>query len=69
MFLVLNGTAVIRYIELSFGTGTPENIRDMAIAQCESLGKIAIYKTSSRGLIQANSVKAYYECIPQEIDV
>ena len=56
----------IRYMELSFGNGTPMNIRDMAIAQCESLGKVAIYKTSSRGLIQGNTVKAYYECIPQK---
>ena len=55
----------IRYIELSFGTGTPKNVRDMAIAQCESLGKVAIYKTTSRGLIQGHTVKAYYECISQ----
>ena len=58
----------IRYIELSFGYGTPKNIRDMAIVQCESLGKVAIYKTSSRGLIQGNTVKAYYECIPQKAE-
>lgn len=52
----------IRYLELSFGTGTPINIRDMAILQCESLGKVAYYKSSSRGIIQGGSVKAYYEC-------
>lgn len=58
----------VRYMELSFGTGTPENIRDMAIVQCESLGKVAIYKGSSRGLFQANTVKAYYECINQKAE-
>ncbi len=57
----------IRYMELSFGNGTPKNIRDMAIAQCESLGKMAIYKTTSRGLIQGHTTKAYYECIPQKV--
>ncbi len=53
----------IRYLELSFGTGTPSNVRDMAIEQCEKLDKTAIYKTTTRGLIQLNSVKAYYECV------
>lgn len=57
----------IRYMELSFGNGTPKNIRDMAIAQCQSLGKMAIYKTTSRGLIQGHTTKAYYECIPQKV--
>ena len=53
----------IRYMELSFGNGVPANIRDLAIEQCKSLGKVAIYKTSTRGLIQGYTVKAYYECI------
>tara|TARA_B110000211_G_scaffold12227_1_gene12810 strand:+ start:366 stop:725 length:360 start_codon:yes stop_codon:yes gene_type:complete len=53
----------IRYMELSFGNGVPANIRDLAIEQCKSLDKIAIYKTSTRGSIQFNTVKAYYECI------
>jgi hypothetical protein len=57
----------IRYMELSFGNGTPKNIRDMAIAQCESLGKTAIYKTTSRGLIQGHTTKAYYECIAKKV--
>jgi len=57
----------IRYMELSFGNGTPKNIRDMAIAQCQSLGKMAIYKTTSRGLIQGHTTKAYYKCIPQKV--
>lgn len=56
----------IRYIEMSFGYGTPSNVRDMAIAQCESAGKVAIYKTTTRGLIQGHTVKAYYECRAQE---
>tara|TARA_B110000438_G_scaffold211252_1_gene203286 strand:+ start:161 stop:427 length:267 start_codon:yes stop_codon:yes gene_type:complete len=38
----------IRYVEFSFGYGTPMNVRDMAIAQNESVGKVAIYKASSR---------------------
>lgn len=58
----------IRYMELGFGTGTPENVRDMAIAQCESLEKIAMYKTSSRGLFQGNTVKAYYACVPEKAE-
>jgi hypothetical protein len=53
----------IRYMELSFGNGVPANIRDLAIKQCKSLGKVAVYKTSTRGLIQGYTVKAYYECI------
>ncbi len=53
----------IRYMELSFGNGVPANIRDLAIEQCKSLDKIAIYKTSTRGSIQFKSVKAYDECI------
>ena len=53
----------VRYIEMSFGTGTPVNVRDMAIAQCESIDKVAMHKGNSRGLIQANTVKAYYECV------
>jgi hypothetical protein len=57
----------LRYMELSFGNGTPQNTRDMAIAQCESLVKIAIYKTTSRGLIQGHATKADYECIPQKV--
>ncbi|MBT5700025.1 MAG: hypothetical protein HOI67_01100 [Gammaproteobacteria bacterium] len=56
----------IRYVEFSFGYGTPMNVRDMAIAQCESVGKVAIYKASSRGLVQGNTVKAYYECRSQD---
>ena len=41
----------IRYIELSLGNGVPENVRDLAVEQCKSLGKAAVYKTSSRGLV------------------
>lgn len=52
----------IRYIEASFGYGTPKNIIDMAIEQCESMGKTAIHKGNTRGLIQGHTVKAYYEC-------
>ena len=52
----------IRYMELSFGSGVPENIRDLAIDQCESTGKVAVFMGSSRGLIQFNTVKAHYEC-------
>ena len=57
----------IRYMEMSFGYGTPENIRDMAIAQCESIGKVAMYKTTSRGSVQLNTVKAYYSCVTAEV--
>lgn len=53
----------IRYMELSFGNSVPANIRDLAIKQCKSLDKVALYKTSTRGSIQFNTVKAYYECI------
>ena len=52
----------IRYMEMSFGYGTPKNIIDMAIEQCEALGKTAFHKGNSRGIIQLNTVKAYYEC-------
>ena len=52
----------IRYMELSFGSGVPENIRDLAIDQCESTGKVAVFMGNSRGLIQFNTVKAHYEC-------
>ena len=52
----------IRYIEVSFGYGTPKNVIDMAIEQCEKIGKTAVHKGNSRGLIQLNTVKAYYEC-------
>ena len=41
----------IRYIELSLGNGVPENVRDLAIEQCKSLGKAAAYKTSFRGSV------------------
>ena len=53
----------IRYMELSFGNGVPVNIRDLAIDQCQNIGKVAVYKGSSRGMIQLNTVKAYYECV------
>ena len=52
----------IRYMELSFGSGVPENIRDLAIDQCESTGKVAVFMGNSRGMIQFNTVKAHYEC-------
>jgi hypothetical protein len=52
----------IRYMELSFGAGVPVNIRDLAIDQCESNGKVAVFMGNSRGLIQLNTVKAHYEC-------
>ena len=52
----------IRYMEVSFGYGTPQNVIDMAIEQCESIGKTAVHKGNSRGIIQLNTVKAYYEC-------
>ena len=52
----------IRYMELSFGSGVPETIRDLAIDQCESTGKVAVFMGNSRGLIQFNTVKAHYEC-------
>ena len=52
----------IRYMEVSFGYGTPKNVIDMAIEQCERIGKTAVHKGNSRGLIQLNTVKAYYEC-------
>ena len=52
----------IRYMELSFGLGVPENIRDLAIDQCESTGKVAVFMGNSRGMIQFNTVKAHYEC-------
>lgn len=58
-----NDSFNIRYIELSFGNGVPENVRDLAIKQCKSMNKTAVYKSSSRGMIQFNTVKAYYECI------
>ncbi|MFT7386925.1 MAG: hypothetical protein ACI8VC_000160 [Candidatus Endobugula sp.] len=58
----------IRYMELSFGSGTPKNIKDVAIAQCDLLGKTAIYKISSRCLIQDCTVKAYCDCIPQKAE-
>lgn len=53
----------IRYIEIGFGTGTPKQVRDMAVQQCAEFGKKAVYKATSRGMIQLNTVKAYYECI------
>jgi uncharacterized protein YcsI (UPF0317 family) len=56
----------IRYIGMSFGYGTPVNIRDMAIAHCETEGKVAFYKTTTKGLIQGHTVKAYYECKAKE---
>ena len=52
----------IRYMELSFGSGVPESIRDLAIDQCESTGKVAVFMGNSRGLVQFNTVKAHYEC-------
>ncbi len=52
----------IRYIELSFGSGVPENIRDLAIDQCESTGKVAVFMGRTNGLIQFHTVKAHYEC-------
>jgi len=52
----------IRYMELSFGSGVPESIRDLAIDQCESTGKVAVFMGNSRGLVQLNTVKAHYEC-------
>jgi hypothetical protein len=52
----------IRYMELSFGAGVPLNIRDLAIDQCESNGKVAVFMGNSRGLVQFNTVKAHYEC-------
>ena len=52
----------IRYMELSFGAGVPVNIRDLAIDQCESNGKVAVFMGNSRGLVQFNTVKAHYEC-------
>ena len=52
----------IRYMELSFGLGVPENIRDLAIDQCESTGKVAVFMGNTRGLVQFNTVKAHYEC-------
>jgi hypothetical protein len=52
----------IRYMELSFGSGVPETIRDLAIDQCESTGKVAVFMGNSRGMIQFNTVKAHYEC-------
>ena len=52
----------IRYMELSFGSGVPENIRDLAIDQCASNGKVALFMGNSRGLVQLNTVKAHYEC-------
>jgi hypothetical protein len=53
----------IRYIEASFGSGTPSNVRDLAVEQCDKLDKQAFYKGTSRGLIQLHTVKAYYECV------
>jgi hypothetical protein len=55
----------IRYVEFAFGYGTPMNVNDMAIAQCESVEKVVTYKASSRGLVQGNTVKAYYQCRSQ----
>ena len=52
----------IRYMELSFGSGVPGNIRDLAIDQCESTGRVAVFMGNTRGLIQLNTVKAHYEC-------
>ena len=52
----------IRYVEISFGTGTPSNVRDLAISQCKKVGKSAFYHGTSRGIIQLNTVKAYYKC-------
>ena len=52
----------IRYIEVSFGTGTPSNVRDLAISQCKKVGKSAYFHGASRGIIQLNTVKAYYKC-------
>ena len=52
----------IRYMELSFGSGVPESIRDLAIDQCVSTGKVAVFMGNSRGLVQFNTVKAHYEC-------
>ena len=52
----------IRYIEVGFGSGTPKNVRDLAISQCAKSDKKAMHKGNSRGLIQLNTVKAYYSC-------
>jgi len=57
----------IRYMEMSFGTGTPSNVRDLAIEQCAKGDRLAIHKGNSRGLIQLNTVKAYYECVDGEL--
>jgi hypothetical protein len=54
-------------MEMSFGTGTPSNVRDLAIEQCAKSDRIAIHKGNSRGLIQLNTVKAYYECADGEV--
>ena len=53
----------IRYIEIGFGTGTPASVRDLAVNQCAEFGKKAVFKAASRGIVQLNTVKAYYKCV------
>lgn len=53
----------IRYIEMGFGSGTPASVRDLAVKQCAEFDKKAVFKAASRGLVQLNTVKAYYQCI------
>ena len=53
----------IRYIEMGFGSGTPASVRDLAVKQCAEFDKEAVFKAESRGLVQLNTVKAYYQCV------
>lgn len=53
----------IRYIEMGFGSGTPASVRDLAVSQCAEFGKNAVLKAETRGLVQLNTVKAYYACV------
>ncbi|MCL7405738.1 hypothetical protein MWN63_07055 [Paradonghicola geojensis] len=53
----------IRYIEMGFGSGTPASVRDLAVKQCAEFDKEAVFKAASRGLVQLNTVKAYYQCV------
>ena len=52
----------IRYIEASIGTGIPKAVVELAISTCADMGKKAFFRGTSRGMIQAYSVKAYYTC-------
>ena len=55
----------IRYMEISFGHGTPpQSVLDAAAAHCKKYNKNAYHTSTGRGLIYGHTTKAYFKCIP-----